>query len=431
MLPCRRRARWRATGQWRARLWPRLAAAAVVALLLRCRCSSRTCDRNKPRASAARCSRRRIIRRRCRVTAGAARQSRVRHNRCPAAIAHRGRAAAIAAASSISCFPGCVLLALAGVGARTRHGGQRRATAGAVERRVWSSSASCCRWVRTAFVRLYAALHDNVYGFQAIRAPARFAVIAMLGLRCWRRWDCARLAARMPRTRLRTARRHCCRDRLAAAVLEYLNAPLPLAAAPPRTTAVGQWLAGEPDARRRPAPAADDRHREHAVHGAVARARPADRQRLQRPAAGVLLAAGRGLADLPSPTALATLARLDVRFVVSPATVAGAGDRRRRSSNARASTAASSTRCGGRPRRSRRSTRASARRRRRHRRARAICRRGSRGLRRVLGRRSARRAGGHCDPVGTSAGRRRLALRGARGDRRLGRLLLPGHATAS
>ena len=29
---------------------------------------------------------------------------------------------------------------------------------------------------------LYAALHDNVFGFHAIRSPARFSVIAVLGL---------------------------------------------------------------------------------------------------------------------------------------------------------------------------------------------------------------------------------------------------------
>src|SRR5674536_119418 len=35
---------------------------------------------------------------------------------------------------------------------------------------------------------------------------------------------------------------------IALAGLEYVNVPLPTVAAPPRATAVGQWLAGEPGA---------------------------------------------------------------------------------------------------------------------------------------------------------------------------------------
>jgi hypothetical protein len=200
---------------------------------------------------------------------------------------------------------------------------------------------------------LYAALHDNVMGFQAIRAPARFAVIAFaglsllagLGMRTARIGRAkARPSIKLPSAslivamdgvegRLKRARA------LARATpstlsliligllsLEYLNAPLPLAPAPQRPTAIGQWLAREPipgavlhvplhgDIENTPYMVQSLEHHRPIVNGYSG----------QRPA--FFSALVESLADFPSQDAFAALREIDVRFVVAPAPVAGAGN---------------------------------------------------------------------------------------------------------
>lgn len=169
---------------------------------------------------------------------------------------------------------------------------------------------------------LYAALHENVFGFQAIRAPARFGVVGILGL--------GLLAALSIRS-LRLPTVGAWARRLAAAALiltcvEYVNAPLPLAAAPPARTGVGQWLAAEStpgavlhlpigvDADNTPYMVQSLEHWRPIVNGYSG----------QRPAYFTSLVDS--LADFPSPLAFAALRELDVRFVVSPRVLAGAGD---------------------------------------------------------------------------------------------------------
>ena len=110
--------------------------------------------------------------------------------------------------------------------------------------------------------------------------------------------------------------------------LEYVNAPLDLAAAPPRRTAVGQWLAGEPtpgavvhlplgdDIENTPVMVQSLEHHRPIVNGYSG----------QRPA--FFSALVENLADFPSPDALAAVRELDVRFVVAPSLVAGAGNAR-------------------------------------------------------------------------------------------------------
>lgn len=212
-------------------------------------------------------------------------------------------------------FPGLVLVALAVAGA-WRH---RRSDARPL---VMSSLALVVTGVLLSlgpegWRGFYAWLHDHVFGFQAIRAPGRFAVIAMLGL--------ATLAALGMRARGMKARA----SPLAAILLlclEYLNAPLPLAAAPALRTDVGQWLAAEPvegavvylpltaDIENTPFMVQSLEHGRPIVNGYSG----------QRPAFfGSLVDS---LADLPSPTAFAALRDFDVRFVVSPRPIAGAGD---------------------------------------------------------------------------------------------------------
>jgi hypothetical protein len=165
---------------------------------------------------------------------------------------------------------------------------------------------------------LYAALHDNVYGFQAIRAPARFAVLVMMGL-------CVLAALGMRRVSLGRSRALCAVV-LAALCGEYINAPLPLVAAPPRHTDVGRWLANEPapgavvhlpltgDLDNTPYMVQSLEHGRPIVNGYSG----------QRPAFFSSLV--ESLADFPSATALAALREVDVKFVVSPGAVAGAGD---------------------------------------------------------------------------------------------------------
>jgi hypothetical protein len=178
----------------------------------------------------------------------------------------------------------------------------------------------------------YAALHDNVYGFQAIRAPARFAVLAMLGMVTLAALGMRSLTARPAARSLRSPGRRAPAVAAALALgglsLEYVNAPLPLAAAPPLRTDVGQWLAREPtpgavvhlpltgDVENTPYMVQSLEHGRPIVNGYSG----------QRPAFFSSLVDN--LADLPSPTAFAALRDVEVRFVVSPAPIAGAGNER-------------------------------------------------------------------------------------------------------
>jgi hypothetical protein len=212
-------------------------------------------------------------------------------------------------------FPGFVLVALALVGlARHARSDSRPLAVGfgvlAAAGALLSFGPEGARW-------MYAALHDNVFGFQAIRAPARFSVLVVAGLA-----GLAALAIRqMPATWLRAAV-------LAALCLEYVNAPLPLAAAPAMSTPSGAWLAREPqpgavlylpigvDIENTPYMVQSLEHGRDIVNGYSG----------QRPAYYTSLV--ESLADLPSPAAFALLREIDVRFVVSPTPIAGAGNPR-------------------------------------------------------------------------------------------------------
>ena len=170
------------------------------------------------------------------------------------------------------------------------------------------------------FRLLYAWLHDHVYGFQAIRAPGRFAVIAMLGV--------ATLAALGIRSLSGGPKGLAPALAVFLLCAEYANAPLPLATAPERRTDVGQWLAQEPiagavlhlpitaDIENTPFMVQSMEHWRPIVNGYSG----------QRPAYYSALVDS--LSDLPSPTAFTALRDFDVRFVVSPTPIAGAGHER-------------------------------------------------------------------------------------------------------
>jgi hypothetical protein len=83
---------------------------------------------------------------------------------------------------------------------------------------------------------VYAAFHRFVFGFSAIRAPARFSVLVVFGLSVL----AAIAIRRLPRPVVAFA--------ILAAAIEWLHVPTTLAPAPARHTAVGQWLAREPGA---------------------------------------------------------------------------------------------------------------------------------------------------------------------------------------
>jgi hypothetical protein len=92
---------------------------------------------------------------------------------------------------------------------------------------------------------LYSALHRYVFGFQAIRAPARFAVLTLFALTTlaavgWREWSTASAGSRFPLRRMAPA------VLLVLAAIECLHIPRALAAAPPRRTTVGEWLRSAP-----------------------------------------------------------------------------------------------------------------------------------------------------------------------------------------
>ena len=79
---------------------------------------------------------------------------------------------------------------------------------------------------------VYAFLHGHVFGFQAIRAPARFGVLTLFGLATlaavgWRALAVHRVVAGLV---------------IVLAAAEWAHVPEALAAAPPRHTPVGEWL---------------------------------------------------------------------------------------------------------------------------------------------------------------------------------------------
>ncbi|RPJ61225.1 MAG: DUF3108 domain-containing protein [Acidobacteria bacterium] len=207
-------------------------------------------------------------------------------------------------------FPGFALLALSIYGAR----------------RAWKADARPVAAVMLAVAALgfvlslgpdgvrplYAWLHRWVFGFQAIRAPARFGVLVTFGLAVLAAIGLRELAARRHGRLLATV---VC----AVVALEYLNVPLPSVPAPSSTTPAGKWLAGaqgegavlylplDADLGNTRFMLESLEHRRPIVNGYSG----------QRPAFFM------GFVDtlnlLPSPEALWALRDLGVRFVVSPA----------------------------------------------------------------------------------------------------------------
>jgi hypothetical protein len=156
---------------------------------------------------------------------------------------------------------------------------------------------------------IYQRTSDLVFGFHAIRAPARFAVVAMLGL-------CLLAATAVARTRM-SARGVA----LVAALMmaEYLNAPLTRLPEAPRTdTAADRWLHDQPG----PGavlylPLSLDKDNSIPMVRSLTHRRPiVNGYSGQRPA--FFTAVADAFADPASIDARATLKELEVKYVVAP-----------------------------------------------------------------------------------------------------------------
>jgi Protein of unknown function (DUF3108) len=160
---------------------------------------------------------------------------------------------------------------------------------------------------------VYAAFHKYVFGFQAVRAPARFAVLATLAL--------AVLAA-LGATRLQSTQwlgPWPIRIALAVTCIEYAAMPWPLVDRPPMTTGVGQWLAAQKgEGAVLYLPLSNDRRNTVAMVDSLQHGRPiVNGYSGQRPSFYPALVDVLG--TFPSVDGLWTLRDFGVRFVVSPA----------------------------------------------------------------------------------------------------------------
>jgi hypothetical protein len=164
---------------------------------------------------------------------------------------------------------------------------------------------------------VYAFFHRVVFGFQAVRAPARFAVLVMFGL--------AVLASRGATALTeRTGRPVVGAVLLLILCLEYASMPWPLVARPPMRTDVGQWLASVsgPGAVVY-LPVANDRRDTLPMVDSLQYSRPlVNGASGQRPSFYPALVDT--MSTFPSAEALWMLHDLDVRFIVAPSAIASA-----------------------------------------------------------------------------------------------------------
>ncbi|HJU43431.1 MAG TPA: DUF3108 domain-containing protein [Vicinamibacterales bacterium] len=209
-------------------------------------------------------------------------------------------------------FPGFVLLALATFGAIKAWGTD-----------AWPTVTTAIALAVAGVVlslgpegasAVYERVASVVFGFHAIRAPARFAIVAMLGLSLMAAIGLARTNLG-PRVLIVIA---------ALMMLEYLNAPLKLVAAPEAGTNAGRWLR---DQRGRGAvlylPVSLDKDNSIYMVQSLEHRRPiVNGYSGQRPAYFTSIADA--FADPSSVDARATLKELEVRFVVSPEPLASA-----------------------------------------------------------------------------------------------------------
>lgn len=165
---------------------------------------------------------------------------------------------------------------------------------------------------------VYAFFHRVVFGFQAVRAPARFAVLVMFGLVVLASRGATTLTERTGGNQTYAA------ALLLVLCIEYTSMPWPLVARPPMRTDVGQWLASVsgPGAVVY-LPVADDRRDTLPMVDSLQYSRP-----LVNGASGQRPSFYSALVDtmstFPSAEALWTLHDFDVRFIVAPSALSNA-----------------------------------------------------------------------------------------------------------
>jgi hypothetical protein len=210
-------------------------------------------------------------------------------------------------------FPGFVLATLAVVGIWW---GRRTASWPTVWAMVLLAATGLVLSLGPEGVRwLYAAAYQYVFGFQAIRAPARFGVLVMCAAATLAALG---LAASPLRGRVRTLVSVVAAGLL---LLEYASIPLPFVERPPSRTDVGQWLARAEgpgavislpltlDERNTPPMVQSMEHWRPLVNGHSG----------QRPAFFTSLVDA--MSEFPSAEALWTLRDFNVRFIVTAAPV--------------------------------------------------------------------------------------------------------------
>jgi hypothetical protein len=209
-------------------------------------------------------------------------------------------------------FPGIVLLALAGLG--LWKGWRSDAKPLVVMALALAIAGVVLSFGPLGARGLYAWIADHVFGFHAIRAPARFAVIAAAG------W-CLLAAVGVHRARLRSG---VFAAVLALMAIEYLNAPLPLVDAPSSTTRTGAWLRDQPgDGAVLYLPFSIDKEASiHMVQSLEHRRPIVNGYSGQRPAFVTALADA--FAAPASVDARATLKEIGVQYVVSTGLIDGA-----------------------------------------------------------------------------------------------------------
>ncbi|HXE80131.1 MAG TPA: DUF3108 domain-containing protein [Vicinamibacterales bacterium] len=211
-------------------------------------------------------------------------------------------------------FPGVTLVVLACAGlSRGRRAANRPVVwtmlALVVAGGVFSLGPDGVRW-------LYAAAHQHVFGFQSLRAPARFAVLVVAALAVL----ASLFVASVP-----PGRRRILAAAGAAALLlaEYASVPLTYAVRPARQTDVGQWLArAQGPGAVVHLPLTHDERNTLAMVQSLEHWRPVvNGYSGQRPPFFTALVDA--LSGFPSAEALWALRDFDVRFVVSPSPVPG------------------------------------------------------------------------------------------------------------
>jgi len=204
-------------------------------------------------------------------------------------------------------FPGFVLAALAGYG--FVRAWRRDARPLALAMAAVGVAGFVISLGPDGFRTGYALLHRFVFGFQAVRAPARFGVLVGLSL--------AVMAAVGVREVVAGGGRLLAVLLAGAVALEFVNVPLPTVAAPPTSSAAARWLRDVPgpgavvympldgDLGNTPAMLDSLGHGRRIVNGYSG----------QRPS--FFMAMVDTLARVPSAEALWTLRDLGVRFLVS------------------------------------------------------------------------------------------------------------------